>query len=136
MTNHIHAVPEQRVQFKDRDEAEVEVCLAISSLGRLAGIDVDLGDGPEDIDGTLIQATYESNFVDPEFLGGPGCFTQADAPADVLQLATRASRITYGLGRYIRRHKSLDAIHQAQSCIAMVDAAFAWLHRQSLRTSH
>lgn len=132
MNNHLRAVPAQPAQFKDRDEAEVEVCMAIASLGRLAGIDVDLGDGPEDIDGELIQAAYESNFVDPLFLGGPGSFSHVEAPADVMTLATRAGRVTAGLGRYIRRRKSIDAIREAQACIALVDSAFAWLHRQSM----
>jgi hypothetical protein len=119
----------------DRHAAEAEVCMAIASLGRLAGIDVDMGDGPEDIDGSLIQATYESNFLDPEFLGGPGCFGPAGTPADVAALAARASQVTRGLCRYIGRRRSGAVIREAQSCLAAIDDTFAWLAQQNARTS-
>lgn len=105
--------------------AETHVCSAIAALGRLAGIDVDRGDGPEDIDATLIQAAYECNFDDPQFLGGPGCFSTAQLAgtgADtVAVLAARTGVVTRGLLRYIRRRASPDRLREAQACVAVVE---------------
>ena len=116
--------------IRDRAEAEAQVCAAIATLGRLAGIDVDLGDGPEDIDANLIQAAYESNFDDPHFLGGPGCISHAAAPGDVTALADRAGVVTRGLARYIGKRGTEATVQQAHVEVARVDTAFAWLSHQ------
>jgi hypothetical protein len=114
------------MHFNNRNEAETQVCAAIATLGRLAGIDVDLGEGPDDIDACLIQAAYESNFADPGFLGGPGCFEHAD----VATLGTQAGRVTQGLAHYIATRSGSEALAEAQAPLATVDAAFAWLRQQ------
>lgn len=118
------------MHINTRNEAETRVCTAIATLGRLAGIDVDLGEGPDDIDATLIQAAYESNFADPAFLGGPGCFEQVDQPGVLVTLDTRAGRVTRGLARYIATRGDGEAMRQAQAQLAMVDDTFAWLRQQ------
>ena len=110
------------MNFDNRHAAETQVCTAIANLGRLAGIDVDLGEGPEDIAASLIQAAYESNFNDPDFLGGPGCF---EHPDDVAALDARARRVTRGLARYIARRGG--AMDQAHAQLAVVEDAFCWL---------
>jgi hypothetical protein len=118
------------MHINNRNEAETQVCAVIASLGRLAGIDVDLGEGPDDIDATLIQAAYESNFADPAFLGGPGCFEHADQPGVLVTLDTRAGRIARGLARYIATRGGSEAMRQAQAQLAMMDDTFAWLRQQ------
>ena len=118
------------MHIQDRNTAERQVCTAIATLGRLAGIDVDLGEGPDDIDATLIQAAYESHFADPAFLGGPGCFDQAGQPGALALLGTRAERVTRGLTHYIATRGGNDAVQQAQAQVALIEAAFAWLRQQ------
>lgn len=118
------------MNIPDRNAAEIEVCTAIATLGRLAGIDVDLGEGPDDIDANLIQAAYESNFSDPAFLGGPGCFDQLDEPGVLATLDARTGQVTRGLARYIARRGGAEAMQQVQSQLARIDAAFAWLRQQ------
>lgn len=115
--------------FRNRDDAESQVCKAIAALGRLAGIDVDQGEGPEDMDAVLIEVAYQSNFDDPHFLGGPCCFNYAESPDDVGQLATKAGSVTRRLVGYIRKRAGEDTLRQAEAHIALVDAAFAWLRR-------
>ena len=116
--------------FHDRADAEAQACAAIASLGRLAGIDVDLGNGPDDIDGQLLQAAYECNFDDPQFLGGPGCFERAVTAGDVANLGKRAGLVAGGLVRYIGQRGAGTAPPQAQACLALINAAFAWLAGQ------
>ena len=69
--------------FRNRDNAESQVCKAFVALGKLAGVDVDNGTGPADLDAALIAAAYQSNYDDPHFLGGPFCFNYAVTTADV-----------------------------------------------------
>jgi hypothetical protein len=119
----------ETMHFENYQDAESRVCTAIASLGRLAGIDVDLGEGPDDIDANLIQAAYESNFADPVFLGGPGCFARIDQPGALAAVDARASRVTRRLAHYIARRGGEEAAQQAQAHMLAVDAALAWLRQ-------
>jgi hypothetical protein len=107
--------------------AESDLCRAIAALGRLAGIDVERGDGPDDIDGNLIQAAYECHFDDPEFLGGPGCLAQAGTSGEVALLTNKARLVTRGLLRYIEKRAPLETLRVAQAQAALVEQAFAGL---------
>lgn len=109
--------------------AEARICRAIAALGRQAGIDVDRGEGPEDIDAALIQAAYECHFDDPQFLGGPGCCRVAYESGNVAVLAARTGNVTRGLLRYLRRRASPDTLREAQACIAAVEDALQSLER-------
>lgn len=115
--------------FHNRDDAESQVCKAVAALGRLAGIDVDQGEGPDDIDAVLIEAAYQSNFDDPHFLGGPCCFNRVDSVADVDILEMKAAPVTRGLVGYIRKRAGGETLQQAEAHAALVDAAFAWLRK-------
>lgn len=117
------------IKFRNRDQAESQVCQAVAALGRLAGIDVDQGDGPEDIDAVLIEAAYQSNFDDPHFLGGPCCFNYAETTEDVDILKAKADPVTRGLVGYISKRTDAKTIQQAEEHAAMVDSAFAWLRK-------
>lgn len=117
------------IKFRNRDQAESQVCQAIAALGRLAGIDVDKGDGPDDIDAELIEAAYQSNFDDPHFLGGPCCFNYAGTTADVDILKAKADAVTRGLVDYISKRVDKKTLQQAEEHAATVDSAFAWLSR-------
>jgi len=114
---------------RSQPSPEYQVCRAIATLGRLAGIDVERGDGPEDIDGNLIQAAYECHFDDPQFLGGPGCFDNLGAPADVALLAGKARLITRGMLRYIERRALAATVREARAQVALVEYAFTSLQR-------
>lgn len=113
--------------FRNRDNAESEVCKAIAALGRLAGMDVDQGEGPEDIDAMLIEAAYQCNFDDPHFLGGPCCFNYAETTDDVDIIEMKANPVTRGLVGYIRKRADEVKLRQAEAHAALVGAAFAWL---------
>ncbi|NHZ99098.1 hypothetical protein [Massilia sp. CCM 8734] len=89
--------------FLSRDDAESRLCNAIAALGRLAGIEVDQGEGPEDIDSVLIDAAYQCNFADPHFLGGPCAFNYVETADDVDKLAMKAAPVIRGLLGYIRK---------------------------------
>lgn len=116
-------------KFRNRDQAESQVCQAVAALGRLAGIDVDQGDGPEDIDAVLIEAAYQSNFDDPHFLGGPCCFNYAETTEEVDILKAKAEPVTRGLVGYISKRADAKTIQQAEANAAMVDSAFVWLRK-------
>lgn len=115
--------------FRNRDDAERQVCAAIAALGQLAGINVDQGEGPEDIDAVLIEAAYQSNFDDPHFLGGPCCFNYAENVAGVDRLAAKAAPVTRGLLGYIRKRADEQTVVVAEAQVELVDAAFAWLRK-------
>lgn len=117
------------MRFRNRDQAESQVCQAVAALGRLAGIDVDQGHGPEDIDAVLIEAAYQSNFDDPHFLGGPCCFNYAETIKDADILKAKAEPVTRGLVGYISKRADARTVQQAEAHAAMVDAAFAWLRK-------
>lgn len=116
-------------RFHDRGDAEGQVCKAVAALGRLAGIDVDQGNGPEDIDAVLIEAAYESNFNDPHFLGGPCCFNYVQNIADVDRLIGKAAPVTRGLLGYISKRADEPTVAAAGAQVALVDAAFIWLRK-------
>lgn len=115
--------------FHSRDDAEMQICRAVAALGRLAGIDVDQGEGPDDIDAVLIEATYESNFDDPHFIGGPGCLNDVENVDGVDLLTARATPITRGLLGYICKRANDHTIAAAEAQVALIDAAFAWLRK-------
>jgi hypothetical protein len=117
-------------------DAEQQMCKAIAALGRLAGIDVNMGRGPADIDAMLVEAAYESNFSDPHFLGGPCCFGFVETVVDVDILKLQADAVTQGLVGYIRRHCDEAAILQAELQLALVDGAFAWLRKARKGARH
>jgi hypothetical protein len=52
-------------KFRNRDDAGGKVCKALAALGELAGVDVENGKGPDDIDAALIQAAYQCNYEPP-----------------------------------------------------------------------
>jgi len=93
--------PPAKPSFRNRDNAESQVCQAFTTLGVLAGVDVDQGSGPGDLDADLIQAAYESNFSDPHFLGGPFCFNYAKTRDQVDALAEKARAVTDGFAAYM-----------------------------------
>lgn len=115
--------------FRNRDDAESQVCKAIAALGRLAGIDVDQGEGPEDIDAVLIEAAYQSNFDDPHFLGGPCCFNYVETADNVDILEMKADPVIRGLVGYIRKRAGEETLQQGEAYAAQVEAAFAWLRK-------
>lgn len=115
--------------FRNRDNAESQVCQAFTALGVLAGVDVDQGNGPDDLDADLIQAAYESNFSDPHFLGGPFCFNYAKTKDQVDALAEKARAVTDGFAAYIRAHGTQESIQEADGHIAVIEAAIAWLRK-------
>lgn len=119
--------------FHNRDDAESQVCKAVAALGRLAGIDVDQGEGPEDIDAMLIEAAYQSNFDDPRFLGGPCCFNSVESVADADTLEKKADSVTRGLVSYIRKRAGEETLQRAEAQAALVDAAFVWLRMTTRR---
>lgn len=121
--------PIKPVKFRNRETAEAQVCGAVASLGKLAGVDVDEGKGPADIDAALIGAVYESNFDDPHFLGGPCCFNYATTVHDVDVLVRKAEPVLSGLSKYISEHMDQETVQKAAMEIALVDAAFAWLRK-------
>ena len=103
---------------------EDQICTAITRLGELAGIDVARGEGPEDIDGALIQAAYECHFDDPQFLGGSGFLRTAASIADVEALGARAGRVVRGLIRYLHRRAAPETLRHARTQQELVDSAF------------
>jgi hypothetical protein len=114
-------------KFRNRDAAESQVCQAFAALGKLAGVDVDHGKGPDDLDAKLIQAAYQSNFDDPHFLGGPACFNYATTAADVDVITAKADAVTQGFAKYIHAKGNDADIRQAEMHIALINAAIAWL---------
>lgn len=101
----------------------------MAALGRLAGIDVDQGNGPEDIDAVLIEAAYESNFDDPHFLSGPCCLNYVENVDDVDRLIEKAAPVTRGLLGYISKRADEETVAAAGAQLALVDAAFTWLRK-------
>lgn len=124
---------EPPLHFASCEDAENTLCVAIAALGRVAGIDPDLGEGPDDIDASLIQAAYESNFGDPDFIGGSGCFGRAVATGNVAALTSQVSIVTRGLVRYILKKSDQDARDVAEACVDEIDGTLAWLANQPAR---
>lgn len=114
-------------KFRNRDAAESQVCQAFAALGKLAGVDVDHGNGPDDLEAKLIQAAYQSNFDDPHFLGGPACFHYATTEADVDVLTAKAGAVTQSFAKYINSKGNDADSRQAEMHIALIDAAIGWL---------
>lgn len=116
-------------KFRNRHNAGDKVCRAFTALGELAGVDVDEGEGPADLDPELVQAAYESNFGDPHFLGGPACFHYADTKEKVNALAVRAAAVTQGYSAYFSARGCQETIQKANAHIAVIEAAIAWLRK-------
>ncbi len=116
-------------KFRNRDNAESQVCQAFAALGTLAGVDVDQGKGPDDMDQKLVEAAYQSNFDDPHFLGGPACFHYATTTEKVDTLAAKANAVTEGFAAYIRERGSAETLQEAEGHIALIHAAIAWLRK-------
>jgi len=116
-------------RFRNRHDAESQVCKAFTALGVLAGVDVDQGHGPDDLDKKLVRAAYESNFDDPHFLGGPCCFHYAETKDQVDALAAKANPVMQGFAAYIRERGGLEALQEAEGHIALIEAAIAWLRK-------
>jgi hypothetical protein len=116
-------------KFRNRDTAISQVCQAFAALGTLAGVDVDHGKGPDDINPDLIEAAYQSNFADPHFLGGPACFHYATTAGDVDAIAAKASVVTRGFASYIRNQGCQETLQKAEEHIALIDAAIVWLRK-------
>jgi hypothetical protein len=115
--------------FRNRDSAESQVCKAFVALGQLAGVDTDNGTGPADLDAALIAAAYQSNYGDPHFLGGPFCFNYAVTTADVDKLAGKSAAVTQGFADYFRDRGRQEALAEAETHIALIEAAIAWLRK-------
>jgi hypothetical protein len=126
-------IPKTRLAFqrklRDCGEAEHQMCKAIAALGTLAGVDVGMGNGPEDMDRLLILAAHQCNFDDAEFMDGPCCFdfVRNVVDADILKL--QADAVAQGLASYIRRHGGEESIAAAGRQLALVDGAFSWLRK-------
>jgi hypothetical protein len=116
-------------KFRNRDNTESQVCQAFAALGTLAGVDVDQGKGPDDMDPKLVEAAYQSNFDDPHFLGGPFCFHYATTAEKVDTLAAKANAVTEAFAVYIHARGSADTIQKAEGHIALIHAAIAWLRK-------
>jgi hypothetical protein len=114
-------------KFRNRDNAESQVCQAFAALGTLA--DVDQGKGPDDMDPKLVEAAYQSNFDAPHFLGGPFCFHSATTAEKVDTLAAKANAVTEGFAAYIHERRSADTLQKAEGHIALIHAAIAWLRK-------
>lgn len=132
-TDHVQKQPAAALpaqyKFRNRHDAENQVCQAFTALGVLAGVDVDQGHGPGDLDKNLVQAAYESNFGDPHFLGGPCCFHYVETKDKVDALAAKAEPVMQGFVAYIRERGSPDAVQEAERHVALVEAAIAWLRK-------
>lgn len=130
-------IPKTRLQFKrklrDRGQAEHQMCKAIAALGELAGIDVGMGLGPEDMDQLLIEAAHQCHFDDAEFLDGPCCFEFVKTVVDADILKLQADVVVQGLASYIRKHAGREAIQAADRQVFLIDAAFAWLRKSARR---
>ncbi|QBE62151.1 hypothetical protein [Pseudoduganella lutea] len=128
-------IPKTRLNFKrklrDAGEAEHQMCRAIAALGVLAGVDVGMGLGPENMDQLLIEAAHQCHFDDAEFMDGPCCFEFVKTVVDADILKLQADAVAQGLASYIRRHASPEAIQAADRQLALIDAAFAWLKKSA-----
>lgn len=116
-----------QASFKNRSKAEDAVCQAFVKLGGLAGVDVNDGTGPTDLDADLIDACYQSNFNDPHFLGGPCCFTYATSQYHVDRIFGVASDVSTRLVTYIARHGNAQKNGAAVEAVAVITQAKAWL---------
>lgn len=116
-------------KFRNRDNAEDQVCQAFTALGELAGVEVDQGVGPDGLDAELVQAAYECNFSDPHFLGGPCIFHYATTKDQVDALAAKAGVVTQGYSAYFRGRGCQETIQKADAHIAVIEAAIAWLRK-------
>jgi hypothetical protein len=121
--------PKQPAKFRNRDDAENKVCKAFTALGELAGVDVECGKGPDDLNATLIEAAQQCYYQDPHFLGGPACFNYAETTDQVDAIARKAAVVTQGFTSYIRERGDPKSLHQAEAHIAVIDAAVAWLRK-------
>ncbi|GGX78515.1 hypothetical protein GJV26_04325 [Massilia dura] len=126
----------RNLRLRGWGDAEQQMCSGIAALGRLAGIDVDMGRGPGDIDTLLIEAAYQSNFNDAEFLGGPCCFGFVETVVDVDILKLQADTVAQGLADYIRGRAEAASIREAEAQLALIDAAFAWLRKARQTARH
>lgn len=113
--------------FKNRYKAEDAVCEAFVTLGTLAGIDVDSGKGPGDLDEDLIAACYQSNFGDPHFLGGPCIFNYADSLAKVERIFVPAFDVSNRLVEYIAKSGDDVKTYTAKQAAAVISSAYGWL---------
>jgi|GEM_PF-3847362 len=116
-------------KFKNRYKAEDAVCEAFVTLGTLAGVDVFSGDGPADLDKDLIAACRESNYGDPHFLGGPGCFNHAKSLMHVERIFVPATDVSDRLLRYIERRGDASKIAAAKESVLVITSAHAWMTR-------
>jgi hypothetical protein len=116
-------------KFRNRAAVESQVCQAFAALGTLAGVDVDHGKGPDDLDAKLIEAAYQSNFDDPHFLGGPACVHYATTVADIDILTAKSDSVTQGFAKYIHAKGNEEDIRHAETYIALINAAIAWLRK-------
>lgn len=110
-------------------DAEQQMCLAIATLGELAGVDVSVGRGPRDMHPLLIEAAYQCNFNDPEFMDGPCCFGYVETVADIDILKVQADAVALGLAAYIRKRGVEALIREADAQLALMNEAFAWLRK-------
>lgn len=119
----------QPAKFRNRDDAGNKVCKAFAALGELAGVDVECGAGPDDLEATLIAAAQQCYYQDPHFLGGPACFHYAETTDQVDAIARKAAVVTQGFTSYIRKLGDPKTLQQAEAHIAMIEAAVAWLRK-------
>jgi hypothetical protein len=118
---------QKETSFKNIDQAADAVCQAFARLGDLAGVDVNSGEGPADLDADLIRACYQSNFSDPHFLGGPCCFQHAGNMSQVDRIATAAFDVSSRLVKYIGHNNDAVKTKAAQDAAAIISQAITWL---------
>jgi len=115
------------MKFKNRYHVENNICLAFVKLGLLAGVNVGLGTGPDDLDKDLIEACYQSNFDDPHFIGGPACIIRIDSMGKINKIFTIAFNVADRLVNYISVNGSVNKIKSAERNRAVIVAAHRWL---------
>ena len=118
---------QRQTSFKNRSKAEDAVCQAFVKLGRLAGVDVNDGTGPTELDADLIEACYQSNFNDAHFLGGPCCFIYATSLCHVDRIFGVASDVSTRLVTYIAKLGDAEKNGAALEAVAVITQAKAWL---------
>jgi hypothetical protein len=117
----------KKMKFKNKIDAESQVCRAFVQLGTIAGIEADTGQGPSGLSAEAVQAVYEANFDDPHFLGGPCCFNYARNSDDVRQIQSMAEAITIELMQYISKEKKSTDVELAKAEVEKITGAFNWL---------
>lgn len=113
--------------FTNREDAERRLCDAFVTLGILAGVNIENGEGPPDLDKDLISACYQSYFGDPHFLGGPTKLIRASSMAHVERIFNSAFDVAGRLLQYIEQKKAPKDIQTAEQSMKVIYSIREWL---------